>query len=92
MVLLKKCLSISLLTGLVSASNYTKYVSLSNQNYEIQRTSLLHYYPFTVKSNVCVGSCNTVNDLLFSDIAISANIYNKWIIAAVKVLIYDKFF
>ena len=23
----------------------------------------LHYYPFTVKLNRCVGSCNTLNDL-----------------------------
>ena len=23
----------------------------------------LHYYPFVVKLDICVGSCNTLNDL-----------------------------
>ena len=66
-------MSIRLLTGLVIASNHTKCVSLSNQKYEIQPTFInlhpdeysqeFHYYPFTVKLDKCVGSCNTFNDL-----------------------------
>ena len=38
-----------LLTGIVNASNHTKYVSLSN--------------PFVIKLDRGVGSCNTLNDL-----------------------------
>ena len=63
---------IRLLTGLVSASNHTKCVSLSNQKCEIQPTFInlhpneysqeFHYYPFTVKLDKCVGSCITLND------------------------------
>ena len=63
---------IVLLTSLVNASSYTKYVLLSNQKCEIQPTLInlhpneysqgLHYYPF-VKLDRCVGSCNTLNDL-----------------------------
>ena len=26
-------------------------------------SQVLHYYPFAVKSDKCVGSCNTLNDL-----------------------------
>ena len=58
-----------LLTGLVSASNHAKCVSLSNQKCEIQPTFInldaneysqeFHYYPFTVKLDKCVGSCST---------------------------------
>ena len=54
-----------LLTGLVSASNHTKCVSLSNQKCEIQPTFInlhpneysqeFHYYPFTVKLDKCIG-------------------------------------
>ena len=50
-----------------------KCVYLSNQKCEIQPTFInlhtnkysqeFHYYPFTVKSDKCVGSCNTLNDL-----------------------------
>ena len=74
----KQCLKllqkmfIRLLTGLVSAFNHTKCVSLSNQKYEIQPTFInLHpneysqefqYYPFTVKLDKCVGSCITLSD------------------------------
>ena len=53
--------------------NHTKCVSLSNQKCEIQAPLInlhsceysqdLHYYPFTVKLDRCVGSCNAVNDL-----------------------------
>ena len=70
--LIKK-IFIGLLTGLVNASNHTKCVSLSNQKCTIQPTLInlhpseynqeLHYYPFAVKLDRCVGSCNTVNAL-----------------------------
>ena len=72
MELLKK-IFIKLLTGLVNALNHTKCVSLSNQKYEIQPTFInlhpneycqeFHYYPFTVKLEEYVGSCNILNDL-----------------------------
>ena len=61
-----------LLTGLVNASNHIKCVSLSNQKCEIQHTLLnLHpneysrvkSYPFPIKLDSCVGSCNTLNVL-----------------------------
>ena len=70
--LIKK-IFIGLLTGLVNRSNNTKWVSLSNQKCIIQPTLInlhtnkynqeFHYYPFAVKLDGCVGSCNTVNDL-----------------------------
>ena len=60
-------------TSLVNTSSHTKCVSLSNQKCEIQPTLInlhpneysqeLHYYPFAVKLDKCVGSCNTLNDL-----------------------------
>ena len=63
---------IGLLISIVSASNHTKYISLSNQSRKIQPTLInlhrneysqeLHYYPFAVKLDRCVGSCNTQND------------------------------
>ena len=50
-----------------------KCVSLSNQIRMIQPTLIIlhpneyseesHYYPFLVKLDRCVGSCNTLNDL-----------------------------
>ena len=62
---------IALLTGIISASNFKKCVSLSNQKCIIQPTGInlhpnecsqeFHYYPFAVKLDRCVGSCNTVN-------------------------------
>ena len=62
-----------ILISIVNASNHTKYVSLSYQKCEIQPTFInihpteysqeFHYYPFTVKLDKCVGSCNTLNDL-----------------------------
>ena len=69
---IKKML-MGLLTGIVSASNHTKYVSLSKQGC-ITQTSLINihpnefsqefpYYPFAVKLDRCFGSCNTLNDL-----------------------------
>ena len=61
---------IVLLTSIVNARNC---ISLSNQKCEIQHTFInlhaneyiqeLHYYPFAVKLDKCVGSCNTLNDL-----------------------------
>ena len=70
--LIKK-IFIGLLTGIVGASNHTKWVSLSNQKCLTQPTLInlhpnaysqkFHYYPFAVKLDRCVGSCNTVNDL-----------------------------
>ena len=54
-------------------NQHTKCVSLSNQKCEIQPTLInlhpneyseeLHCYPFAVKLDRCVGSCNTLNDL-----------------------------
>ena len=62
-----------LLTNIVSASNHTKCMSLSNQKYMTQSTlnnlhpneysQELHYYPFAVNLDICVKSCNTLNDL-----------------------------
>ena len=63
---------IKLLTTTVSASDHTKCVLLSNQKCMTQPTLTilhpneysqeLHYYPFAVKLDKCVGSCNTLND------------------------------
>ena len=71
--LIKK-MFIRLLTSLVvTASSYTKCVSLSNQKREIQPTFInwhpneysqeFHYYPFTITLDKFVGICNTLNDL-----------------------------
>ena len=64
---------IGLLSGLVNGSNHTKCVLLSNQKCMIQPTLInLHpneysqgfcYYPFTVKLDRFIGSCNTLKDL-----------------------------
>ena len=64
---------IVLLTSLANVSSHTKCVSLSNQKCEIQPSLInlhpsgysqeLHYYPFAVNSDRCVGNCNTLNDL-----------------------------
>ena len=64
---------IVLLSSIVYASNGTKCISLSNQKCKTQRTLInlcpneysqeLHYYPFAVKLDGCVGSCNTLNHL-----------------------------
>ena len=64
---------IALLASLVNDSNHTKSVSLSNGKCEIQPTFInldpnecsqeFHYYPFTVKLDKFVESCNTINDL-----------------------------
>ena len=62
--LIKK-MFIVLLTRIVTASNHTKSVWLSNQKYMTQPTlsQEFHYYPIAVKLDRCVGSCNTLNDL-----------------------------
>ena len=70
--LIKK-IFIGLLTGIISVSNHAKCVSLSNQKCMTQPTLInlhpnkhsqeFHYYPFAVKLDRCVGSCNTLNDL-----------------------------
>ena len=70
--LIKK-IFIGLLTGIVSAWNQTKCVSLSNQKFMTQPTLInlnpneysqeLLYYSFEVNLDRCIGSCNTLNDL-----------------------------
>ena len=57
----------------VNGSNDTKCVSLTNQKCTTQPTIInlhpyahtqgLYYYPFAVKLDICVGSCNTLNGL-----------------------------
>ena len=66
---LSKKIFIRLITGIVSVSNHTKCVLLSNQKYMTQSTLInlhpneyneeFHYYPFAVKLNGCVISCLT---------------------------------
>ena len=73
MFALIKKIFIGLLGSIVSASNHTKRISLSNQNCMTQPVVInlnpneynqeLHCYPFTVKLDRCNGSCNTLNDL-----------------------------
>ena len=68
-----KKIFIVLLASIVNASNHIKFASLINQKSEIQPalTNLhpneyskeLHHYPFAVKLDKSVGSCNTLNDL-----------------------------
>ena len=68
-----KKMCIVLLSSIVTASNHSKGISLSNSKFEIEPTLInlhpnehsqkLHYYPFTVKLDRCTGSCNTLNDL-----------------------------
>ena len=70
--LIKK-ISIGLLSSIVNASDHEKCVLSSNQKCMIQPTLInLHpneynqdifYYPFSVKLDRCVGSCNALNDL-----------------------------
>ena len=70
--LIKK-IFIGLLTGTVNASNHKECVLFGNQKCEIEPTLInlqpneysqeLHYYPFALKLDRCVASCNTLNDL-----------------------------
>ena len=63
---------VGLLTTIISASNRTKCIPLSNQKCKTQPTLInlhpneysqeLYCYPFEVKLDRCVGSCNTLND------------------------------
>ena len=46
---------IGLIISLVNGSNHTKYALLTNNN--------LRFYRLKVKSDRCVLSCNTINDL-----------------------------
>ena len=69
MLVLVKKIFIGLLTGIANASNHKNCILLSNQKCVIQPTLIneysqeFHYYPFSVKLDICVGSCNTLNDL-----------------------------
>ena len=62
---------IVLLSNIVNGSNHTKYVLLSSQKCMITLINLhpneysrkLHCYPFAVKLDKCVSSCNTLNDI-----------------------------
>ena len=64
---------IVLLTSIVNASSHPQCVCLSNQKREIQFALInlhlneysqeLHYYPFALKLDRCVGSFNILNDL-----------------------------
>ena len=73
MIRLIKKIFIGLLTGLVNTSKDTKCVSLSNKEmrdstylinlHPNKHSQEFHFYPFTVKLDWCVGSCNTLNDL-----------------------------
>ena len=70
---LSKKIFIVLLSNIVNGFNHTKCVSLRNRKCQIQPTLInlhpneysleIHYYPFVVKLDRCVGSCNTLNDL-----------------------------
>ena len=70
--LIKK-IFMGLLITIGNASNHTKCVLLSNQKCEIQPNFInlhpneysqeFYYYPFPVKLDKCVGSCNTLNNL-----------------------------
>ena len=67
---IKKML-IVLLSNVVNGSDHTKCVALNNQKCIIQTTLVdlhpneyiqaFHYYPFAVKLDRCVGSCNALN-------------------------------
>ena len=62
-----------LIIRIVNASNHKKCVSISNQKYMTQPTLInlhpneysneFHYYPFAVKLDRCVRSCNILNNL-----------------------------
>ena len=64
---------IGLLTSIVNASIHAKFLSLSNQKCMTQPifidlhpneyTQGLRYNPFDVNLDICIGICNTLNDL-----------------------------
>lgn len=55
---------------MVNDSNFTTYISLSNQPCITTLVDLspdeyyqgLRYYPFMVNADRCIGSCNTLHD------------------------------
>ena len=68
--------NIVLLSNIVNGSNHKMCVSFSNQKCMIQPTLItlhpnkyspnpneFHHYPFAVKLDRCVWSCNNLNDL-----------------------------
>ena len=67
----KMCILLLCIT--VNADKHTKCVLLNNRKCKIQPTLInlylneyskeFHEYPFAVKLDKCVGSCNTLNDL-----------------------------
>ena len=71
--IIKKMFIVLLTNIILNASNHTKCALLCNQKWEIQPTLInlhrneynqeLHYCPFAVKLDQCVGSCDTLNDL-----------------------------
>ena len=73
MFVIIKNMFIVLLNNIVNGSNHTKRMLFSNQKcmtqpalinlYPNEYSKEFHYYPFTVKLDGCVGSCNTFNDL-----------------------------
>ena len=93
--LIKK-IFIGLLNDLINGPNPTKCVSLSHQKYMIQPTLInlhhneynqkFHYYPFTVKLNRCVGSCNTLHDLSNKDLNLSVFSINTGIYESEKLI------
>ena len=72
-----KKMFIVLIASIINASRHAKRTSLTNQICHIQPTLInlhlteysqkFHYYPFAVKSDRCVGSCNTLKDLSNKD-------------------------
>ena len=81
-----KKLFIGLLTGIVSESDNTKCVSLSNRKCMTQHHLInlhpneysqeFHYYPFAVKLDRCVGSYNTLNDLSIKTEDLNLTVFN----------------
>ena len=67
--LIKK-IFIGLLSGLVNGSNHLKCLSLIKPTlinlHPNDYSQEFHYYPFAVKFDRCVGSCNTLNDYLIN--------------------------
>ena len=63
--LIKK-MFMGLLVNIINAFNHAKCVLLSNQKLEdstYEYSQEFHYYPFAVKLDKFLGSCNTLNDL-----------------------------
>ena len=68
-----KKIFIPLLSNIVNGCNHTKCMLLNNQKYMTQPTLInlhpneysqdFHYYPFAVKLDRCVASCNTLSKL-----------------------------